>query len=58
IVADKEVDIGLDGEWDKLLRPADMLLYLWDKGVDVCVDLAGSSPLPDTGIVDFVLCVQ
>ncbi|GJW26417.1 zinc finger, CCHC-type containing protein [Tanacetum coccineum] len=28
----KEVDIGLGGGRDKPLRPADMLLYLWDKG--------------------------
>ncbi|GJZ58064.1 putative reverse transcriptase domain-containing protein [Tanacetum coccineum] len=54
ISAEKEVDIGLDGGRDKPLRPADMLLYLWDKGLDVCVDLTGSSPLTQTGMVDFV----
>ncbi|GKD76945.1 hypothetical protein Tco_1339566, partial [Tanacetum coccineum] len=48
------VDIGLDGGRDKPLRPTDMLLYSWDKGLDVCVDLTGSSPLPQTGLVDFV----
>ncbi|GJX47472.1 hypothetical protein Tco_0272662 [Tanacetum coccineum] len=37
--ASKEVDIGLNGEQDKPLRPADMLLYSWDEGMDVCVDL-------------------
>ncbi|GJY56056.1 hypothetical protein Tco_0455171 [Tanacetum coccineum] len=31
-----------------------MLLYSWDKGLDVCVDLTGLSPLPQTGMVDFV----
>ncbi|GKE87078.1 hypothetical protein Tco_1564553, partial [Tanacetum coccineum] len=34
----KEVDIGLDGRCDKSLRPADMLLYSWDGGLDVCVE--------------------
>ncbi|GKE43630.1 hypothetical protein Tco_1470914 [Tanacetum coccineum] len=32
-----------------------MLLYSWDGGLDVCVDLTGSSPLTQTGMVDFVL---
>ncbi|GKA71515.1 hypothetical protein Tco_0777654 [Tanacetum coccineum] len=54
ILAGKEVDIGLDGGRDKSLRPADMLLYSWDGGLDVCVDLTGSSPLTQTGMVDFV----
>ncbi|GJU62635.1 hypothetical protein Tco_1244470 [Tanacetum coccineum] len=50
----KEVDIGLDGRRDKPLRPADMLLYSWDGGLDVCVDLTRSSPLTQTWMVDFV----
>nr|GEY46489.1 hypothetical protein [Tanacetum cinerariifolium] len=33
---------------------ADMLIYSWDGGLDVCVDLSGSSPLTQTGMVDFV----
>ncbi|GKE74737.1 hypothetical protein Tco_1536778, partial [Tanacetum coccineum] len=41
ILAGKEVDIGLSGGCDKPLRPVDMFLYSWDKGLDVCVDLAG-----------------
>nr|GFA75758.1 hypothetical protein [Tanacetum cinerariifolium] len=45
---------GLDGGWDKPLRLADMLLYSWDKGLDVCMDLTGSSSLPQTRMVDFV----
>nr|GFA05641.1 hypothetical protein [Tanacetum cinerariifolium] len=49
IIAGKEVDIGLDGGRDKQLRPADMLLYSWDEGLDVCVDMTGSSPLTQTG---------
>ncbi|GJY68557.1 putative reverse transcriptase domain-containing protein [Tanacetum coccineum] len=53
ISAGKEVDIGFDGGHDKPLRPADMLLYSWDGGLDVCVDLT-SSPLTQTGMVDFV----
>ncbi|GJZ69890.1 putative reverse transcriptase domain-containing protein [Tanacetum coccineum] len=54
ISAGREVDIGLDGGRDKPLRPADILLYSWDGGLDVCVDLTGSSPLTQTGMVDFV----
>ncbi|GJW46932.1 hypothetical protein Tco_0078578, partial [Tanacetum coccineum] len=54
ILAGKEVDIGLDGGRDKPLRPADMLLYSWDRGLDVCVDLTGFSPLTQTGMADFV----
>ncbi|GJR40673.1 putative reverse transcriptase domain-containing protein [Tanacetum coccineum] len=54
ISSGKEVNIGLDGEHDKSLRPADVLLYSWDVGRDVCVDLTGSSPLTQTGMVDFV----
>nr|GEW13603.1 hypothetical protein [Tanacetum cinerariifolium] len=54
ISADKEVDNGLGGGRDKALRPADMLLYSWDVGRDVCVDLTGSSPLTQTEMIDFV----
>ncbi|GKD39597.1 hypothetical protein Tco_1259804 [Tanacetum coccineum] len=39
---------------DKPLRPADMLLYSWDRGLDVCVDLTRSSPLTQTDMADFV----
>ncbi|GKA43472.1 hypothetical protein Tco_0736196, partial [Tanacetum coccineum] len=53
ISSGKEVDIGLDGGHDKKLHPADMLLYSWDGGLDVCVDLTGSSPLTQTGMSDF-----
>nr|GEW16053.1 hypothetical protein [Tanacetum cinerariifolium] len=31
-----------------------MLRSSWDGGLDVCVDLTGSSPLTQTGMVDFV----
>ncbi|GKC97461.1 hypothetical protein Tco_1167736, partial [Tanacetum coccineum] len=54
ISAGKKVDIGLGGGCDKLLRLADMLLYSWDERLDVCVDLTGSSPLTQTGMVNFV----
>nr|GEU36505.1 hypothetical protein [Tanacetum cinerariifolium] len=54
ISASKEVDIGLDGRRDKPLRPTNMLLYSWDEGLDVCVDLTGSLPLTQTGMVDFI----
>ncbi|GKE86482.1 hypothetical protein Tco_1560224, partial [Tanacetum coccineum] len=42
------------GGCDKPLRPADMLLYSWDKGLDMCVDLTEFSHLTRTGMVDFV----
>ncbi|GKD31444.1 hypothetical protein Tco_1242222 [Tanacetum coccineum] len=54
ISAGKEVDIGLDGGCDKPIRPADMLLYSWDGGLDVRVDQTGSSSLMQTGMADFV----
>ncbi|GKA98975.1 putative reverse transcriptase domain-containing protein [Tanacetum coccineum] len=50
ISAGKKVDIGLDRGRDKPLRPVDMVLYSWDGGLDVCVDLIGSLPLTQTGI--------
>ncbi|GJR99228.1 hypothetical protein Tco_0315737 [Tanacetum coccineum] len=54
ISAGKEVDIGLVGWRDKPLRPANMLVYSWDGGLDVCVDLTGSLLLTQTWMVDFV----
>nr|GEZ79717.1 hypothetical protein [Tanacetum cinerariifolium] len=39
---------------DKPLRLTDILLYPWDGGLDVCVDLTGSSSLTQSGMVDFV----
>ncbi|GJV06647.1 hypothetical protein Tco_1344303 [Tanacetum coccineum] len=51
ISAGKEVDIGLDEGHDKKLRPANMLLYSWDGGLNVCVDLTGSSLLTQTGMM-------
>nr|GEW33116.1 ABC transporter A family member 9-like [Tanacetum cinerariifolium] len=54
ISAGKEVDIRLDGGRDKPLRPADILLYSWDGGLDVCVKLIGSLPLTQAGMADFV----
>nr|GEW16036.1 hypothetical protein [Tanacetum cinerariifolium] len=50
----KEVDIGIDGGHDKPRRLEDMLLYSWDGGLDVCVNLTGSSPLTQTGLAVFV----
>nr|GEY08971.1 hypothetical protein [Tanacetum cinerariifolium] len=56
ISASKEIDIGLEGGHDKPLRLADMILYSWDGGLDVCVcvDLTGSSLLKQTRMADFV----
>ena len=53
ISAGKEVDIGMVGTDGRPLRPADVLLYSWDGGRDVCVDLTGSSPLTHSGLVGF-----
>ena len=47
--------IRLYGDREQVLRADDILLYSWDGGKDVCVDLTGSSPLTQTGIIDFVL---
>ncbi|GJR84050.1 lysine--tRNA ligase [Tanacetum coccineum] len=49
----KKLTCGLGRIGDKALRPADILLYSWDGGLDVCVDLTGSSPLTRTGMTDF-----
>lgn len=54
ISAGKEVDIGLVGGDGAPLRPADILLYSWDRGLDVCIDLTGSSPLTQSGLRGFV----
>nr|GEV07823.1 nucleosome assembly protein 1,4 [Tanacetum cinerariifolium] len=51
----KEVEIRLGVRRDKPLPLTDMLLYSWDRCLDVCVDLTCSSPLTQSGIVDFVL---
>ncbi|GKA66401.1 hypothetical protein Tco_0766209 [Tanacetum coccineum] len=39
---------------DTLVDISDVLLYSWDVRRDVCVDLIGSSPLTQTGMVNFV----
>ncbi|GJX78188.1 putative reverse transcriptase domain-containing protein [Tanacetum coccineum] len=54
ISADRKFDIRLDRRRNKPLCPTDMLLYLWDEGLDVYVDLTGSSPFTQIGMVDFV----
>ncbi|GJV59257.1 hypothetical protein Tco_1465357 [Tanacetum coccineum] len=38
---------------DTLVDISHMPLYSWDGGLDVCVDLTGSSPLTQTGMSDF-----
>ena len=53
ISAGKEIDVGL-GSDTGALRPADLLLYSWDRGRDVCVDLTGSSPLTQSNMIEFV----
>ncbi|GKD82662.1 hypothetical protein Tco_1349501 [Tanacetum coccineum] len=52
ISASKEVDIGLSRGRDKPLHLVDMLCYSWDEGLDLCIDLTGSSPLMHTRMVD------
>ncbi|KAL5718570.1 hypothetical protein ACHQM5_011457 [Ranunculus cassubicifolius] len=39
VVAKKEVSIGLSSDTGKDLRPADLLIYNWDKGKDMCLDV-------------------
>ncbi|KAL6575177.1 hypothetical protein OROMI_012462 [Orobanche minor] len=55
ISAAKEVDVGLIDGHDKPFRPADLLLYSWDRGRDVYVDLTGSSPLTQSAMADYAL---
>nr|GEY30848.1 hypothetical protein [Tanacetum cinerariifolium] len=43
----------MDRGCDKALCPTDMLLYLCDGGLDVCVDPTRSLPLTQTKMVDF-----
>ncbi|XP_074302946.1 uncharacterized protein LOC141637286 [Silene latifolia] len=50
----REVDIGLVDGHGSSLHPTDLLLYYWDMGHDVCVDLMGSFPLSQTGLSDFL----
>ncbi|GKA95608.1 hypothetical protein Tco_0817703, partial [Tanacetum coccineum] len=54
ISAGKEVDIRLGGRKDKPLRLADMFLYSWDRGLNICADLTGSSPLMQIMMLEFV----
>ncbi|XP_056692361.1 uncharacterized protein [Spinacia oleracea] len=54
LVRIREVDVGLTSESDGALRPADILLYSWDGGLDVCVDLTGSSPMTQSWLSGFV----
>nr|GEX69927.1 ABC transporter A family member 9-like [Tanacetum cinerariifolium] len=53
ISAGKEVHIRRGRGQDKPLHPANMLIYSWDGGLDVCVDLTGSSHFTQTGMIDF-----
>ncbi|GKC10797.1 hypothetical protein Tco_1007579 [Tanacetum coccineum] len=53
-ISEEKLKLVLMEGLDKPLRPADMLLYLWGRGLDMCVDLTGSSPLTQTGLADFV----
>ncbi|GJS61183.1 CheY-like superfamily protein [Tanacetum coccineum] len=54
ILVSNEVDIGIVGGRDKPLRVPDMFLYSWEGGIDVCVNLTGSSPLTQTVMTDFL----
>ncbi|XP_074299410.1 uncharacterized protein LOC141630501 [Silene latifolia] len=54
ISAGREVDIGLVDGHGSSLRPADLLLYSWDRVRDVRVDLTGSSTLSQNGLSDFL----
>lgn len=44
VVARKEVSLGLVSNDNKELRPADIMVYNWEDGRDVCMDVTGVSP--------------
>ncbi|KAL5708293.1 hypothetical protein ACHQM5_019103 [Ranunculus cassubicifolius] len=54
VVAKKEVSVGLSSDTGKDLRPADLLIYNWDKGKDMCLDVIGVSPFTGSGVCSFV----
>lgn len=54
IAVRKEAPLGFLNEEGKSLRPADLLLYNWDTGKDVCVDVTGVSPFAGGGVDVFV----
>ncbi|KAL6522079.1 hypothetical protein OROMI_031956 [Orobanche minor] len=53
ISSGKEVDFGVVDGLGRPLRPADILLYSWDRGRHTCVDITGSSPLTQTCLASF-----
>jgi hypothetical protein len=58
IPATKEAPVNFltpPGENRSTLRPADVLIYSWDRGKRVCVDLTGVSPLVGFGSGVFVV---
>ncbi|KAL5730364.1 hypothetical protein ACHQM5_003194 [Ranunculus cassubicifolius] len=54
IVVRKEAPLGFLNEEGKGLRPADLLLYSWDQGKDVCLDVTGVSPFAGGGVNSYV----
>jgi len=49
IMARKEAPMGFLSEDGKDLRPADLLLFNWFRGKDVCLDVTGISPFAGMG---------
>ncbi|XP_056686000.1 uncharacterized protein [Spinacia oleracea] len=53
VVVKKEVPLGFLSEEGRDLRPADLLVYSWDKGKNVCLDVTGISPFTGPGVDAF-----
>lgn len=54
VPARKEVDLGFLANNDTALRPADIFVYTWDNGSNVCLDVTGVLPFTDGGVRSFV----
>ncbi|KAL5727948.1 hypothetical protein ACHQM5_001085 [Ranunculus cassubicifolius] len=54
IAVRKEAPLGFLNDEGRDLRPADLLLYNWDQGKDVCLDVTGVSPFAGGGVRSYV----
>lgn len=50
----KEVDLGFLSTGGDALRPADILIYNWDMGRNVCLDVTGISHFTGGGVNTFL----
>ncbi|XP_026397561.1 uncharacterized protein LOC113292985 isoform X1 [Papaver somniferum] len=55
VVARKEVSLDLSSNNANSLRPADILVYNWEDGKDVCMDVTGVSPFTSARTPNFTL---